>query len=122
MIPGILIKRLKKNDKAAFDEFYHLSHEILYSYIYDIVGDKRVTENLLQETYLAIYIDLINLDEDRFDSYCKQKALKVCNDYLLAKNFEDSELDKIVDILNKHLDDEDECEGHHESHHKATKS
>lgn len=49
-----LILRLQKGDNSAFDKYYEQTKRLVYVTIYDIVHNKEVAEDVMQDTYLTI--------------------------------------------------------------------
>lgn len=49
-----LAARLRRREKAAFDEAYDLFHRRIYSYLARLAGRRDVADDLFQETWLAV--------------------------------------------------------------------
>jgi len=50
-----LLKRIARGDTQAFDVFYQRYNGLIYTYIFRLVHDELAAEDLLQETFLAIW-------------------------------------------------------------------
>ncbi len=50
-----LLKRIAHGDTQAFDAFYQHYNGLTYTYILRLVHDEQTAEDLLQETFLAIW-------------------------------------------------------------------
>jgi RNA polymerase sigma-70 factor (ECF subfamily) len=53
------MKRLKQGDLEAFDDIYEQTHRMVYYVIYHVLGDTRLSEDVMQDTYMRI-IDKIS--------------------------------------------------------------
>jgi len=52
-----LIRRFQQGDQAAFDEIVHRFKGPLFNFIYRIIGDAAYAEDLLQETFLRLFLN-----------------------------------------------------------------
>ncbi len=50
-----LIKRVAREDRHAFNEFYQLTHKRVYRYLYRILRDEQMAEDVLIETYTEVW-------------------------------------------------------------------
>ncbi len=50
-----LLRRIAHGDTEAFDAFYQRYNAVAYTYILRLVHDPQVAEDLLQETFLAVW-------------------------------------------------------------------
>lgn len=51
----IIVEQIKSKDEFAFESLYDEYHKIVYYCIYQIVKDNDATNDLVQDTFLAIY-------------------------------------------------------------------
>lgn len=51
----MLVLRAQAGDRAALDEILKLVQEPLYRYIYRLVGERMLAEDILQEVFIRIY-------------------------------------------------------------------
>lgn len=56
-------KKLKKGDKDSFDLLYEEYYLILYRTALLILGNKEEAEDVLQDSFISIYKNIINLKE-----------------------------------------------------------
>ncbi len=61
-----LIKQFQEGDKRAYDEIVSRYSQPLYNFIYRIIGDSAFAEDLLQETFVRLY-----LNKDRYREIAK---------------------------------------------------
>lgn len=54
----LLIERFKDGDRAAFDEIYKRYKARILNYLYKLLGNKEAAEELAQETFIHLYIDV----------------------------------------------------------------
>ena len=51
----LLLNRITKGDEIAFEELYQAYSVPIYNYLIRLTHEQAVAENLLQETFLAIW-------------------------------------------------------------------
>jgi RNA polymerase sigma-70 factor (ECF subfamily) len=61
----LIIERIKKGDSEAFAILVERYHKPLLSFIYRLVSDEKIVEDLGQEVFLDIYRSLKGFDEHR---------------------------------------------------------
>ena len=61
-----LIKKFQEGDKSAYDEIVSRYRQPLYNFIYRIIGDNFFAEDLLQETFVRLW-----LNKDRYREIAK---------------------------------------------------
>lgn len=80
-----LISSCLKSDRAAQYKLYDAYKDNLYTIIYRLTGDKAMSSDLLQETFIAAFKNLANLNEPLyFHSWIKQIAVR--KTYRVLKN------------------------------------
>ena len=62
----LLVLRAQAGDRAALEEILRLVQEPLYRYIYRLVGERTLAEDILQEVFIRIYRKLGWLHEPKF--------------------------------------------------------
>ena len=78
-----LMKLIKDGDAAAFEEFYNNTYRLLYSVAYGVLRRKDLTEDAVQESFVAIYKTANNIDIDKYNiinyiyTIAKNKALNI---------------------------------------------
>lgn len=50
-----LLERLRRSDDAAFEGLFLRHYAQVYRVVYNLVGDRQEAEDILQETFLALY-------------------------------------------------------------------
>jgi len=75
-----LMLRLKNGDESAFSIIYKTHFSKLYSFIFSFLKQKELTEEVLQETFLAIWLQRETLDieqpiEPLLFMICRRKVL-----------------------------------------------
>ena len=79
-----LVKEVKENSRESFNLLYNRWVSRLYSFIYHYVKSEEITDDILQETFMRIWLNREKLDTSRpFKSYlftisynCLLKELK----------------------------------------------
>lgn len=78
----LLINKLQKNNKSAFDALFHYYYPRLMSYTASIV-DRIVAEDIVQDVFVYIWENRTRLAiTDGFSSYIFHAAYTRCLDYL----------------------------------------
>jgi RNA polymerase sigma-70 factor (ECF subfamily) len=60
-----LIFRSRRGDRAAFEELVRRTARLLFAHLYLKTGDVHKTEDLVQETYLAAWRAIVDLEDPR---------------------------------------------------------
>lgn len=55
-----LMRRVADQDNGAFAELYELTSNTVYCYLLSIVADRRLAEDLMQDTYLSIRKSIVH--------------------------------------------------------------
>lgn len=77
-----LLIKLKQGDQYAFEQLYFLHSKLLYNNILHLVKEREVAEELLQDLYLKIWENRINLDPGKsFKAYLFTIARNMVYDY-----------------------------------------
>lgn len=109
-----LVERLRNGDLEAFDTLYWKYHKALYSNILKICRDEVVAEDLLQETFIALWEKRHLLDANReisgwlfVVSYNKsvsflKRKLKESNAKLLSQKI-GSDIDNSFELMNDQI-------------------
>ena len=53
-----LIQKAREGDRPAFEELYNRYKKAIFNYIYRMIGDRAVAEELAQETFVKAYINI----------------------------------------------------------------
>jgi len=80
-----LIARLKKKDESAFNEVMAMYKNRIYNYLYLMLGDRDMAEELTQDTFVRVYFKAGSLKTDNLKSWI----------YTIATNLARSEFRKI---------------------------
>jgi RNA polymerase sigma-70 factor (ECF subfamily) len=60
-----VIRRVKSGDREAFSIFVEKYHRHLLNFIFRLIADEGIVEDIGQEVFLSIYKSLKDFDEDR---------------------------------------------------------
>lgn len=60
-----IIKRVKEGDKEAFRELLEAYEKKIYGFIYSMISESYVSQDLTQETFIKVYKNLRMYDETR---------------------------------------------------------
>ena len=77
----LLVEAFRRGDGTAFDELYGRYKDRMLNYIYRMVGDKAAAEDLAQETFISIHM---NIGSYRPQGQFKSWVYKIASN--LAKN------------------------------------
>ena len=61
----LIIGRIKKGDSEAFSVLVEKYHKSLLRFIYRLVGDEKIVEDIGQDVFLDVYKSLKDFDEQR---------------------------------------------------------
>ncbi len=53
-----LVEKVKAGDRASFDRLYNKYKRVILNYIYRLIGDREVSEELTQEAFVKAYINI----------------------------------------------------------------
>jgi len=57
-----LVEALKKGDRAAFEEIFHLYYKQIYSFCYSFLHQKEDAENITQDVFVKLWIKRASLE------------------------------------------------------------
>ncbi|MEO9953064.1 sigma-70 family RNA polymerase sigma factor [Nonlabens sp.] len=103
--PDLLIARMKSGDQTAFTRVYDRYQEALHGVIYNIVKDRDVSEEILQDVFIKIWknSDSYDVKQGRFFTWALNISRNASIDYLRSKRHKDGlknlSTDNFVDIL-----------------------
>lgn len=103
--PDLLISKMQSGDQTAFTRVYDRYHEALHGVIYNIVKNKDVSEEILQDVFLKIWknADSYDSQQGRFFTWALNISRNASIDYLRSKRHKDGlknlNSDNFVDIL-----------------------
>lgn len=70
-------------DQRAFEELLHRYNRMIFNYLYRLLGDSGMAEDLSQEVFLRVYMALPNINAERpFKPWLFQVAHNCCIDEL----------------------------------------
>ncbi|MBR2974190.1 MAG: hypothetical protein IKC47_00400, partial [Clostridia bacterium] len=55
---NLLIYRVKQGDEDAFDKLYQQTHKGVFSYVYSIVQNYHVAEDITQDTFIKVKLNV----------------------------------------------------------------
>lgn len=75
-----LLTRLKRGDEAAFSVLYERYYREIYNFIFTFLKQKQLTEEVLQETFLNIWVNREKIDQNKpieplLFTICRRKVL-----------------------------------------------
>jgi RNA polymerase sigma-70 factor, ECF subfamily len=81
-----LILAAKKGDQKALTTLINLNAEAIHSFIYSLLGDRNVVEDLAQETFLRMIIAIKDYElRAPFRSWLFRITVNLCRDHLRRK-------------------------------------
>ena len=88
-----LIERVRRGDEEAFRLVFERYARPVISFIYDMVGQRELAEELTQETFVRAYKNLASLrDNTKFATWLFGIAKNVAREALRTRQREDSQL------------------------------
>jgi RNA polymerase sigma factor (sigma-70 family) len=103
--PDLLIARMKNGDESAFSRVYDRYQEALHGVIYNIVKDRDVSQEILQDVFIKIWENSESYDakQGRFFTWALNISRNASIDYLRSKRHKNSlknlSTDNFVNIL-----------------------
>lgn len=61
----ILVEALKRGDKAAFEEIFHLYHKQIYAFCYSFLHQKEDAENITQDVFVKLWLKRATIDIEK---------------------------------------------------------
>lgn len=120
-----IIDQIKKRDQEAFEQIYEDYHRLIFYVINEIVKDKEISRDLVQETFLAVYNNIEQYNGGNFKYWivtiAKNRAINYYNRVIKKEReiIRDNELveasgdtsptnlGKYDELLNKHFTQEE---------------
>ena len=120
-----IVNQIKKQDEQAFEQIYNEYHKLVFFVIYEIVKNKEIALDLVQDTFLTVYNKIDQYDGGNFKYWiitiAKNLALNyynrvikkedhvIHNDEMVESYVEEtsSGLGKYDEILDKHFTKEE---------------
>jgi len=79
----VLIRRIKKGDKAAFEELVVKHYENIFAYCFRRTGSRQDAEDLTQEVFLKLVKVVYKYQSTgKFSNFIFTIAVNCCNDFL----------------------------------------
>lgn len=79
---ALLIKKLKSKDLAAFDILFAKYYKPIYYFIYKMIQNTEIAEDITQDTFVKVYKNLMRLDENlKFSPWIYKIAYNTFVDY-----------------------------------------
>lgn len=76
---GKLVKKVKKQDSAAFAKLYELTYQRLFFLAFSILKNEEDAEDALQESYIKILTNIDSLKEDKlFLAWANKIVYSIC--------------------------------------------
>ncbi len=104
-----IIKACLKNDKRAQLQLYKQYSKAMFNVCYNLVNDKYIAEDLMQEAFIAAFIKLNSFKGDvTFGAWLKKIMINKCIDHLKKKRVEFENIDEHNIVLTSNSNDSDE--------------
>jgi len=90
--PDLLILKMKNGDRTAFARVYDRYQEALHGVIFNIVKNRDVSEEILQDVFMKIYNNADSYDskQGRFFTWALNISRNASIDYLRSKRHKES--------------------------------
>lgn len=73
---GVLWKAFLSGDKEAFSALYRIYSDVLFSYGYRMVGDRDMVKDAIQDLFVKLYNNRLQLNETDYVKFYLLKALR----------------------------------------------
>ena len=113
---NLLVRKVKQGDEDAFAKLYQQTYKGVFSYAYSIVQNYHVAEDITQETFIKVKLNVHGYKDDtNFSAWLLQITKNLSFNYLskskresLTDSFStysvDAKVDEMSEILNKALE------------------
>lgn len=96
-----LLKQLQEGNLAVFDEFYAQTYRLMYTVAYGVLRRKDLTEEAVQEAYIALYrnLDKIKLNSNVLSymyTIAKNKALNILKKQCATVDIDDDVVEVMI--------------------------
>ncbi|RHJ93650.1 RNA polymerase sigma-70 factor [Bacteroides sp. AM07-16] len=96
-----IIEQIKKGNKLAFSQLFRLYYPKIFSFIFQFLKDKQLTEEITQDVFMRLWINRENLNLDlSFDSYMFTIAKNIVLNYFKKKEVEQRYIDHTIQVFN----------------------
>ncbi len=94
----ILIQKAKSGDRKAFEALYQKYKRPILNFAYRLIGNKETAEEITQETFVRVYLNLARFDpRGKVSSWIYTIAGNLAKNELRDKKyFHDISLDKVI--------------------------
>lgn len=108
-VAATLIVRLMEGQEAAFRTIYNQLHRHIYRTIHSLVRDTTKTEELVQETFVALWVnrDRLNADQPLYP-YVYLTAKRLAIDHFRKTLLESQAVDHLKSALDSHTSNTEE--------------
>ena len=96
---NLLIQKIKQSDTEAYKEIFYKYHQLLYKYIYYQTKDYVLTQDIVQETFLKVWLNRKSLKpEFSFLSYLYKISSNLIKDNYKKKQVREKHRENIPSI------------------------
>ncbi len=96
---NLLIQKIKQSDSEAFKKIFYKYHLVLFKYIYYNTKDYALSQDIVQETFLKIWLNRRSLKPElSFLSYIYKISNNLIKDYYKKKQVRDKHKGNIPSI------------------------
>ncbi len=97
-----LVRALQAGDQNALEELIRRYQEALFRFIYRYTGDEETARDLLQETFVRLYLNVGRFKpRAKFSTWLHTIASNLCRDYVRSRKFRESRMTRSLDVLDK---------------------
>lgn len=100
-----LVRRMKKGDRAAFDELYEFYYDRLYRTACMITGNRADGEDVTQETFIKVYLHCRELKKDEQFRYWLYQILNRTAWQLAKKHAKERPEERILELADRSMTD-----------------
>lgn len=98
-----LVRRMKKRERAAFDELYERYYDKLYRTACIITGNRADGEDVTQETFIKMYLHCAELKKDEQFRYWLYRILNRTAWQLAKKHSKEMPEEQILELADKSI-------------------
>lgn len=98
-----LVRRMKKGERAAFDELYERYYDKLYRTACMITGNRADGEDVTQETFIKMYLHCAELKKDEQFRYWLYRILNRTAWQLAKKHSRETPQEEVLELADKSM-------------------
>lgn len=104
-----LVREILSGDTKSFEDIVNRYETIVVRFVYSIIRDKQLAEDITQEVFISVYNKLYTFDSRyKFSNWILRIAKNRCIDYVRKyKKMNEASIDEVVNITSREVSPEE---------------